>query len=281
MDVSALAGDQTAISMMIPTQLGELAVRVTGHGSRRIVLWPSILSDSHIFDGLTERMDGEATFVLIDGPGHGASRGVDREFTGANAGRAMLAVMDALGIARAVVGGVSWGGMTAAEVALASPDRVEGLVLMNTPMDVDESNPGLGNRMIAWGARWMLSTSAFRNGVARSFFSAEALRLSPRYHEQFQAMLRNAEPRRLSAAVRSVILRGTPLRARLARITVPTLLIAGTEDSLYPLEGQADAALRIPNGHFVPVPGRHISPVESADAVAQALREFLDGMAAR
>jgi pimeloyl-ACP methyl ester carboxylesterase len=278
---TSLAETATTRLVMVPTSLGAFAVRVAGYGPRSVVLWPSILCDSHIFDGLARDLAADATFVLIDGPGHGASPGTGREFTGAEAGRAMLAVMDSLGIARAVVGGVSWGGMTAAEVALAAPERVEGLVLMNTPMDLDGAHPRFGDRMIALGARWMLGTAMFRSGVARAFFSTEALRLNPKYRDQFHDMLRKADPRQLAAAVRSVILRGSPLRARLAELTVPTLLIAGTEDTLYPLEGQADAALRIPQGRFAPVPGHHVSPIEAPDAVALALRDFLRGAAAR
>ncbi len=260
---------------MVQTPLGNLFVRIEGHGPRRIVLWPSILCDSHIFDPLVDRLAGSATFVLIDGPGHGRSFGTGREFTGAEAGRAMLAVMDALGIGRALVGGVSWGGLTAAEVALATPERVERLIIMNTPMDIDGTRPRFGNRMIAFGARWMAGMKVFRDGVARSFFDPEALRRNPTFDAQFHAMLAKADRRHLAAAVRSVILRGVPLRGRLKDLTVPTLMISGTEDSLYPLEGQVDAALRIPNGHFAPVPGHHISPIDAPDEVAALLGDLL------
>ena len=76
-----------------------------------------------------------------------------------------------MGLRRAVVGGVSWGGLTAAEVAMSAPGRVEALVLMNTPMDIDGDRPSFGDRMIAFGARWMAGLKIFRDGVARSFFA--------------------------------------------------------------------------------------------------------------
>jgi pimeloyl-ACP methyl ester carboxylesterase len=265
---------------MVPTPLGALSARVAGHGPGNIVLWPSILTDSHIFDALAHNLADTATFVLVDGPGHGKSPGTGREFSGAEAGRAMLAVMDALGLRRAVVGGVSWGGLTAAEVALAAPDRVEALILMNTPMDIDGTRPGFGDRMIAFGARRMIGLKFFRDGVARSFFDPGALRRNQAYSARFHAMLAKADRRKLAAAVRSVILRGVPLRGRLQHLTVPTLMISGIADSLYPLESQAAAALLIPNGQFAPVPGRHISPIDAPDEVAALLRGFLAGSAA-
>jgi 3-oxoadipate enol-lactonase len=280
MTVISIPGSDDQQTQLVPTPLGTLSVRIAGHGPRKIVLWPSILTDSHIFDALTDKLVDAATFVLIDGPGHGQSPGTGREFTGAEAGRAMLAVMDALGIRRAVVGGVSWGGMTAAEVALSAPDRVEALILMNTPMDVDGEKPAFGDRMIAFGARWMVGMKFFRDGVARSFFDAEALRRNRAYRTQFHAMLAKADRQKLAAAVRSVILRGVPLRGRLKDLTVPTLMISGVADSLYPVEGQADAVLRIPSGKFAPVPGHHISPIDATNEVAALLRSLLAKQAA-
>ena len=41
---------------MVPTPLGDLSVRIMGHGPRRIVLWPSIMTDSHIFDVLADKL---------------------------------------------------------------------------------------------------------------------------------------------------------------------------------------------------------------------------------
>ena len=270
--LQAVVGPRTR---MVPTPLGDLSVRIEGHGPRPLVLWPSILTDSHIFDALADRLAHLCTFFLVVGPGHGQSPGRAQEFTGAEAGEAMLVVLDAHGLRRAVVGGVSWGGLTAAEAAIAAPGRVEALVLMNTPMDINGESTSFGARMIAFGARWMAGLKVFRDGVARSFFDDDSLRRNQVYRTQFHSALARANRRKLAAAVRSVILRGVPLRGRLHEITVPTLMISGTADKLYPREGQAEAALRLRDGRFVPVRGRHISPVDAADDVAEALRTFL------
>lgn len=266
---------RTQETRLVTTPLGDLAVRVTGFGPAKVVLWPSIFTDGHIYDGLVSRLAAEATFFLIDGPGHGLSPGVSREFTMAEAASACLSVMDSFGLARALVGGVSWGGLVAAEVALTAPGRIEGLVLMNTPMDISGAYPKFRDQMIAFGARWMVRGKIFRDGVAGSFFDPGTLASNPSYSQAFHGMLAASDPVALSASVRSVILHGEPLRSRLARISVPTLLIAGKEDALYPLEGQASAALLLQDGRFEPVAGRHISPVEAPDEVAASLRAFL------
>ena len=260
---------------MISTSLGEIAVQVVGDGPQKVVLWPAIFTDHHIYDRLVDGLASAATFVLIDGPGHGRSPGVAREFTLGETAAAMLSVMDALGIDRATVGGVSWGGMVAAEATLKAPERVERLILMNTPMDICGAHPKFGDRLVALGARWMLNREVFRNGVARSFFKPESLSRDPDASRSFHAMLSRADPVRLSAAVRSVILRGQPLRPRLSAITAPTLVISGINDGLYPLEGQASAALRLQDGRFAPVEGCHISPIDAPEEVKSLIKAFL------
>jgi pimeloyl-ACP methyl ester carboxylesterase len=88
-------------------------------------------------------------------------------------------------------------------------------------------------------------------------------------------MLQMAQPAQLATAIRSVILRGSPLIDRMAELTVPTLVIAGTEDAMYPIAVQAEAALLAPKGHFAPVGGKHISVVERPTRVADALTKFI------
>lgn len=260
---------------MIQTILGPLAVTETGTGRRTIVLWPSIFTDHRIHLPLAGRLGPRHRLLLIDGPAHGQSPGPGGEFTLGDCARAMRAVLDAFGLDRAVVGGTSWGGLAGAELALIAPDRIEALLLLNTPFHLGGPRPPLSARLIATGARWGLRTRTFRDGVARSFFSPEALARDPAYARAFHDMLRSAAPAPFAAAIRSVLLRGTPLADRAARIAVPTLVLAGEADPMYPAEAQRAAAARIPGARFALVPGRHISAIDSPDAVAHEIGAFL------
>jgi len=264
------------VSHTVPTELGRLHVVEIGAGSETVVLWPSIFTDHRIYGGIVAQLGTSVRFLLVDGPAHGCSQGGEQEFTMVACAEAMAQVMDYFELNRAVVGGTSWGGMTAAHLALAAPERAKGLLLMNTPMQIGAARPGLKAHLIASGARWMLGSSWFRNGVAKSFFTPGTLTTNPTYEKAFHAMLKAANPSRLSNAVQSVLLRGTPLLARMVDISVPTLVIAGKEDGMYPIAVQAEAALLAPKGHFAPVGGKHISVVERPDAVATIIRDFLE-----
>lgn len=257
------------------TVLGRLHVVEIGAGSETIVLWPSIFTDHHIYDEVVQRLAERFRFLLIDGPGHGRSTGPAAPVTMVQCACAFEAVFDFFGLDTAIVGGTSWGGLAAAELALVSPQRVKAVVLMNTPMEIDERSPKFSARMITFGARWMLGTALFRTGIAKSFFSQRALQANPRYARHFHDMLKWANARQLAAAVRSVLLRGRPLKDRLPGLTMPVLFIAGKSDSMYPIDAQAQAALLAPQGRFETVDGRHISVIEEPDVVAGILTRFV------
>ncbi len=268
------------VSQMVPTTLGALHVVTNGTGPETLVLWPSIFTDHHIYDALVAQLGATCRFILIDGPGHGQSAGPITDFSMAQCAAAMAEVMDHFDLSDAVIGGTSWGGMVAAELALSQPQRAKALLLMNTPMHIGAAPPPLSSRMIALGARWMPKSATFQNGVAKSFFSPQVLDANPAYARAFHDMLTQAQPKQLAAAIRSVLLGGTPLEGRLANLGMPVLVIGGKEDAMYPIEAQAEAALSAPNGRFAPVPGKHISVVECPETVAPLIGSFLTSGAA-
>jgi len=263
-------------SHTVETDLGRLHVVETGAGCETIVLWPSIFTDHRIYDEITAQLGNSFRFLLIDGPAHGQSEGGEEEFTMETCAEVMAQVMNHFRLDRAIVGGTSWGGMVAAHLGLAMPERVKALVLLNTPMEVGAARPSLKARFIASGARWMLKLNIFRNGVAESFFTPAVLEANSGYAHAFHQMLKTANPVRLATAIRSVILRGAPLLPRMAEILAPTLVIAGREDAMYPIAVQAEAALLAPKGQFAPVNGKHISVVERPEDVAAIIRDFIE-----
>ncbi|MEO0487901.1 MAG: alpha/beta hydrolase [Pseudomonadota bacterium] len=257
----------------INTSAGRLFVTEVGEG-RPILLWPSIFTDHHVFDPIMPGLSGFRV-VRVDGPGHGRSGAPTQPLTMAACGAAMIEIMDALGLETAVLGGTSWGGIAAAQAAVLAPDRVDAAVLMNTPMDLGAGRAGLATRFICAGARWMPKAALFRNGVARSFFQDPKLNRHPDYARAFHGMLRSADPRGLSAAVRAVLLESKPLRPLLANLTVPALVIAGEHDPMYAVSDLRSASETLSNGTLRIVPGNHISPVDAPDAVIEAMQAFL------
>jgi pimeloyl-ACP methyl ester carboxylesterase len=188
----------------------------------------------------------------------------------------VVAVMDALRIGRAVVGGISLGGYVALSLVLRHPDRVRGLVLANTRAGAD--NPD-----------W----ARFREDLVRAVEARGAEAIVESYgdkpfrpdcpqgvKDEVRAMMRRQRKHGLASGIRGMATR--PDRTgELARIAVPTLVVSGTADRYIPsAEGEA-MHRAIAGSRFVDIPGAgHLSNMDSPGAFNAALGEFLRALPA-
>ena len=263
----------------VATTIGHLAVRdigPAGLSGEVIVLWPSILADHRIYRPWIDAWRERHRLVVVDGPGHGDSGPAPGPFTMAQCGRALTEVLDVLGITRrVVVVGTSWGGLVAGEFALDQPQRTRAVVMLNAPVFKLPGGPGLGDRFVAWGARWMHVMRLYRDGVARAFFLPATRARGGPLLEDFHRHLREADGAALSQAVRSVLIDREPLAPRMMGITVPTLFVAGRHDAMYPVESLRAAASVLPHGRFEVLDTAHISVVDAPERTMALIDGFL------
>lgn len=269
---------------MMATSLGRLAVWDIGAPSAQgsqpvVVLWPSIFTDHVIYASLVERWRGKRRLILIDGPGHGASEGPrEKTFSMQECAVAMKDILSQLSIQSAVVGGTSWGGLVAGEFAAMYPQMTQGVVMLNTPFFVTEGGASTGEKLITWGSGIGLGTDLFTNGVARSFFLPVTREKGGLVMTHFHQSLHQSDSKALSNAIRSVLIERAPLADRLAQIKAPTLVIAGLQDAMYPLDKQREAVRQLPTGKLEMVDSQHISVVDKPAEVARILDAYLDGL---
>ncbi len=264
---------------MVPTALGRLAVWDSGpQGSGpTVVLWPSIFADHMIFSSLATHWRGKRRLVLVDGPGHGASEGPQNKTYSMQACAAALKeVLDSKAITSAVVGGTSWGGIVGGEFAIAYPQHTLGVIMMNTPFFVSPDGASMGEKFITWGAGSILRTDLFTNGVARSFFLPVTREAGGPVMAHFHTSLHQSNAKALSTAIRSVLIERAPLADRLAQIKAPSLVIAGLQDGMYPMEMQRAAVSKLAKGTLEVVDSQHISIVDKPAEVARLIDTFLD-----
>ncbi len=265
--------------MLVPTRVGRLAVTdiaPAGASGEVMVFWPSILADCRIYDRQIEAFRRQHRLVLIDGPGHGQSGPAPGPFSMSDCGQAVIEVLDSLGIVQPVVFvGTSWGGLVAGEFALAQPRRARAVVMLNTPVHTKPSGPGLGDRFVVWGARWIHKTSIYRNGVAKAFFLPLTRKSRGFLLEEFHQHLLRANGPALEQAVRAVLIEREALAPRMKQITVPTLFVAGRYDEMYPVEALQSAAAALPQGRFEVLDTAHISVVDQPAQVNALIDNFL------
>jgi pimeloyl-ACP methyl ester carboxylesterase len=124
------------MEIMVETDQGTLRAHVQGDGPA-ILLAHGLHPDNtwRVWENNIAALAGTGYRVYaLDLLGYGQSAGERVEHR--QQARAILALMDAEGIETATLGGVSWGGLIALEVALAAPGRVARLIL------VDSAGPG-------------------------------------------------------------------------------------------------------------------------------------------
>jgi pimeloyl-ACP methyl ester carboxylesterase len=186
--------------------------------------------------------------------------------------RDYAALADALGLERTCVVGLSQGGMVAQQLAVLRPDLVSALVLISTSC---KSAPSLRDNMEARiAATDEVGPEAAAKIAAESIFSpawraANAGELA-RFYAWRSAM--PVEP--LNAATRALY--DFDLSKDLPSINVPTLVVAGAEDTLTRPAGMEEIAALIPGARYQLVPASgHMLPVEQPTVVSALLRDFL------
>jgi pimeloyl-ACP methyl ester carboxylesterase len=185
-------------------------------------------------------------------------------------------VLDAAGVERADVFGISMGGMIAQELVLRHPQRVRRLVLGATFSSHRRSRkPKLS--VAADLARAVLMGRRLRP-MARLLISDEFFDMAPNDFASWLSRTSPARVRTVRKQMVAVVLHETD--RRLASIRVPTLVVSGDRDRLVPVENSRRLAKLIPGARLVEFPGAgHAFPYEREEETVQLIVDHCLGAA--
>ena len=179
----------------------------------------------------------------------------------------LRAILDHAGIARAALVCQSMGGWTGLPAALAFPERVSGLVLSGTPGGVFTPAVAAAFQRVGQLAR----SEGIRGRPALAPDFPEREPALAHLYDQISAL---NQPLGGPALATLAETRVTP--AELAGYTVPTLMVAGEHDQLFPPAALKEAAAQIPGCRVVDFPGAGHSPYfEDAPRFNRLLGGFL------
>lgn len=230
-----------------------------------IVLLNSIGTEMAMWDRAIPYLLDHFLVVRIDTRGHGASDAPVGDYSMPMLAGDVLAVMDAAGIDKAAIAGVSLGGMIAMELALAAPERVNGLALICTTATVHQQM--WADRIAKVRAAGMASIV---DGVMPRFLDGAFTENFPEYAETIRRAFLSTSPIGYSGC--GAAIRDMALLDRLGEITAPSLVVIGTLDQATPLAGNGELILTgIAGSEMAEVPGAHISPIGAPAEVAAAL----------
>jgi 3-oxoadipate enol-lactonase len=242
----------------------------TGGTGPVVIFSHGFLMDREMFRDNVAALAPAYRCITWDQRGFGRTGPAENAFTYWDSANDVLALMDYLAIERAVLAGMSQGGFISLRAALLAPERVNGLVLIDTRSGIDAPEviaafAGLDGEWQANGARNV------KDGLA------DLLGISHAAHDWFPKWdtIGNADLHHSISALKD----RDDITDRLSAITAPALVIHGAADKAIAFEHGSALRDALPNAvELVSVPGAgHASNMQFPDVVNVALREFLDG----
>lgn len=278
-----LVGLQTRPAMarsggeLMETAVVTANVKVEGEGPP-IVLIHGFGAALDWWDAIAPALSSDHQVIRLDLIGHGGTEAPGSGYAIARQAALVKAVLDKLGVARAVVIGHSMGGEVATAFAAANPAQVARLVLIDSPPKPETTfdfKTRLGLMPLIGQGLWRVRTDgvlrqALTQGFAPGFpvpdkFVADLWQLT-------YTVFRRAHDDSIAYDTET----GTPARLAAIDPVPPLLVLFGTEDALI---SPASAKLfdSVPGAKIVMIEGAGHSPmVEKPERTLAAIRDFLD-----
>src|SRR5215469_4365385 len=246
----------------------------SGGSGPAVVLSHGYLMDASMFDAQVDALAPEYRVITWDERGHGGTR-APGPFSYWDSARDVLALLSYLGIERATLGGMSQGGFLSLRAAMLAPQRVRGLILIDSQAgtEAEASRPGYEQLHQMWLEQGPGPVQEIVAGII----------LGPGQWDGWYAKWAGQYAQwapddlgQLTWPFRCLMDRDD-VTGRLGEITCPALVLPGTADAAIPVT-QAEAVRDGLGGPvtFTVIEGApHASNVTHPDQVNEAILNFL------
>ncbi len=188
-----------------------------------VLLSHGFLMDASMFAPQVEALRSSHRVVTWDARGFGRTEWDGKPFTYWDSAADALALLDHLGVARAVIGGMSQGGFTSLRAALLAPDRVRGLVLFATQAGVDAPE-------VLAGYRQMMDTWVAMGPIEPLVTAIAGLILGLPEHWEPWVTAWRARPAQAFREPTLCLIERDDITPRMGEITAPAIVFHGTAD---------------------------------------------------
>jgi 3-oxoadipate enol-lactonase len=240
-------------------------------GAAWMVFSNSLATNLHAWDAQARDFAGAYRVLRYDQRGHGQTDAPAGPYTFELLIADAVALMDALGINRTHFAGLSMGGATALGLAQNHPDRLDRVIVGDSPCQSTPASAQQWHERIAIAEKQGMP--ALVEPTVGRWFPPDVLKANPPYLDTVREMVRTTPVNGFIGC--AAALADHNYAAAAASVTRPVLFLVGEKDGVTP------AAMRKMNealkgSRYVELPGAgHISNLDKPLGFSGAIREFL------
>lgn len=251
----------------------DIACRIDGPAAApAVLLVHGILTDHRAWNDVADRLSSTFRVVRYDLRGHGASSAPPAPYTLEQLADDVAGLLDVLRLDRVHLAGSSLGGMIGQQVGIRHGRRLLSLTLANTA--------AVQGAPAAWDERAATArangVAALADGTLQRWFTPGFAQRAPHEIARMKAILGEISVEGFVGCANAV--RDLSQLQLLAKIDVPTLVIAGAEDKATPPEQARQIADAIPGARLVTLPAAHQAAIELPQAFCDAWLSFVGGI---
>lgn len=242
----------------------------TGGDGPPVAFSHGLFMDHTMFDPQVQALQDRYRCIGWDERGHGQTGDATEPFTYWDSANDLAALLQNLGVERAVLGGMSQGGYLSLRAALAHPDLVQGLILIDTQAGTE--NPDLLPYYQQLLERWL--TQGMDDELAATI---EAIIVGRGYAdaERWKSSWKQLHPGNVRQLFTTLAERDD-LSDRLGEIRVPALVIHGDHDAAISVDRAEALAAGLPDAQLVLIEGAgHASNLTHPSLVNPHIARFL------
>ena len=239
-----------------------------------VVFAHGLTFDRHMWGHQVETLSSRYRCIAYDFLGHGGSSVGQGEYSLEDEAENLHVLLGQWGASPAHLVGLSMGGMVGMRLALAHAEDVRSLALLDTSAEEEVADRRPQYEALAAAARASGPQSVV-DAVAGFMFSQGFVQSQPEKVAAFKQQFIGSNVEGIELATRAVT-RRTSVLERIAEITVPTLVIVGSEDVATTSDKSQHIVERIAGARLETIAGAgHMTPIEQPERISQLLLEFL------
>lgn len=271
--LAASAGYAQPVSNTISINGDKINYEVSGSGPAMLLIHGFPLSE-HLFDKQRDYFSHNHMVITPSLPGFGNSTTGTTNQTDATYAADMFGLLKYLNVTSAVIGGHSMGGQVTLEMYREQPSMFTGMILFDT-------NPAAAN--LIEKAEWpgygrmarAMGTASIAAPVTAVMVTGDAVAKYPQMMTEIESEIDMGKPAGVAGGANALVTR-LDYTSMLSQISVPTLVVVGQDDTVYPVAISKALAAAIPGSTLAVIPGvAHASMFGNAHAVNSAISSFL------